>query len=132
VHRRRAADGAARLALLAAALAVALAAVAPCARADEPDPWFGRDKALHFAFSAAIAGGGYGATAVVTDDRRWRFLVGAGLAVTAGVGKEVVDLYGPGDASWRDLTWDLVGTATGLGVAFVLDWTIHRLASPAR
>jgi putative lipoprotein len=99
------------------------------ARAD-PDPWFGRDKALHFSFSAGIAGGGYGVAAQVTQDsndaRRWRLLTGAGLAIAAGGGKEILDRYDGGDASWRDFTWDLVGTATGLGIA----WLIDRLTSP--
>jgi putative lipoprotein len=89
-------------------------------RAD-PDPWLGRDKALHFSFSAAIAVGGYGATALLGDDTRWRVWGGAGAAILAGVGKEVVDIHGPGDASFKDLTWDLIGTATGVGVAWLID-----------
>ena len=107
--------------------ATALLAAAP-ARADD-DPWFGRDKALHFGASALIASGGYAGTALVTDDVRIRLGVGGGLALSAGVGKELWDLSGHGDASWRDLTWDVVGTATGLMVAFAIDWTISRLTS---
>jgi putative lipoprotein len=95
--------------------------------AADADPWFGRDKALHFSFSAAIAIGGYGVASVVTDNWRWRLLSGGASGLAAGVGKEALDASGSGDASWRDLTWDVIGSATGLGLAFLIDW----LASPA-
>jgi putative lipoprotein len=93
----------------------------------EPDPWLGRDKALHFSASALIAGAGYGGAAVLTEDRRWRLAAGAGLAIGAGAGKEIADSWGYGDPSWRDFTWDLIGAATGLGVAWLID---HFAAAP--
>jgi putative lipoprotein len=107
--------------------ATALLAAAP-ARAED-DPWFGHDKALHFGASALIAAGGYAGAALATDDTRVRLAVGGGLALSAGVAKELWDLSGHGDASWRDLTWDVVGTATGLVVAAAIDWTIGKLTS---
>jgi uncharacterized protein YfiM (DUF2279 family) len=107
--------------LIRAGAAAAALFLAQRADAADPDPWLGRDKALHAVVSAGIAAGGYGAAASQTDDRGWRLLTGAGLALGAGVGKEVLDLYGLGDASWRDLTWDVIGTATGLGVAWIID-----------
>jgi putative lipoprotein len=91
------------------------------ALAQSGDDWLGRDKALHFSFSAAIAAGGYGGAALVTPDRRWRLVTGGGLAIAAGAGKEIADAYGFGDPSWKDFTWDLIGTATGLGVAWLCD-----------
>jgi putative lipoprotein len=114
-----------RTAAIGLALALALMVTGRKAQAQDDDPWFGRDKALHFSFSAALAGGGYGGAALLTrsDDRRWRLLAGAGLALTAGIGKELYDLSGHGDASVRDLAWDAIGTATGLLVA----WAIDRL-----
>ena len=54
--------------------------------------------------------------------------MGGGLALSAGIAKELWDLSGHGDASWRDLTWDVVGTVTGLAVAAAIDWTIAKLA----
>ncbi|HVZ75602.1 MAG TPA: hypothetical protein VHJ20_24685 [Polyangia bacterium] len=108
-------------------LAIGAWLAATPARASDPDPWFGRDKALHFSASALIAGAGYGGASVVTDDRRARLLTGAGLALAAGVGKETWDAMGHGDASYRDLTWDVVGTAAGLAVAALIDWSISRL-----
>jgi putative lipoprotein len=98
------------------------------AHAADPDPWLGPDKALHFTISAATAATGYGTAAILTPDKRYRFLTGASLALAAGVGKEVLDFYGPGDASWKDLTWDVVGTATGLAVA----WAINRIVERSR
>jgi len=63
---------------------------------------------------------GYGGTALLSDDTRLRLAGGGALALSAGVGKELWDLSGHGDASWRDLTWDVVGTATGLAVAVTI------------
>ena len=85
------------------------------------DPWFGPDKALHFALSGAIAGAGYGTTAVFSESIPTRIAFGAGLAVTAGAGKELLDLAGYGDPSWKDFAWDLAGTAVGVGIAFTFD-----------
>jgi putative lipoprotein len=100
------------------------------AHASDPDPWFGRDKALHFGATALLANVGYADAALATDDVRIRLAVGGGLALTAGVGKELWDLSGRGDASFRDLTWDVVGTATGLAIAAAIDWSLSRLRGP--
>lgn len=108
----------------AAALPVALMVLAPAeAHAQGPasDPWFGPDKALHFALSGAIAGAGYGTTAIFSESIPTRIAFGAGLAVTAGAGKELLDLAGYGDPSWKDFAWDLAGTAVGVGIAVTFD-----------
>ena len=106
---------------IAGLLAIFLLTAPAPARGQASDDWFGRDKALHFSFSAAIAGAGYGGASLATEDRRWRLAVGGGLAIAAGAGKEIADSYGFGDPSWKDFTWDLIGTATGLGVAYLID-----------
>ncbi len=36
------------------------------------------------------------------------------------MGKEALDAAGYGQPSWRDLTWDVAGTAVGLGLALVV------------
>ena len=118
-------------ALVLAGVALLLAAPvraqqAPAVQPD-PDPWFGRDKALHFAASASIAVAAYGGTSLVTEDRPTRVVVSASVALGAGILKELWDLSGHGDASWRDLTWDVVGTTTGVLFAYALDWAIERL-----
>lgn len=104
--------------LLAAAL---LLARAPKATAADSDPWFGRDKALHFGATSVLAGGGYAGTALLSERTGVRAAGGACLAMGAGIAKEVYDRYSGGDASWRDLTWDAVGTATGVLVAWLID-----------
>ena len=93
---------------------------APCSAASA-DPWFGQDKALHFSATFMLAGDGYAAAAAARCHESVRFGVGAGVAFAAGVSKEVYDRYSGGDASMRDLTWDVVGTATGSIVSWLID-----------
>lgn len=107
---------------------IAFAALLSPAAAQAQDDWLGRDKALHFTFSAAIAGGGYALSVPLTDDRAWRVTIGAGLGLSAGVAKELYDAAGYGDPSYRDLVWDAVGVATGVGLAYLID----RLVQPGR
>ncbi len=87
----------------------------------DPDPWLAPDKALHFSISAGLSGLGYGATALFTEDRRVRIAVGAGFALTLGIAKELADLAGLGHPSWKDLTWDVAGSAVGVLVSWLLD-----------
>lgn len=106
--------------LVACLVALAAFIRAPVGQAQE-DPWFGKDKAMHFGASAALAVGGYTIGAVVFEDRNAALASGAGLALSAGIGKEVYDAAGHGTASGRDLVWDVAGTATGLAVAWLFD-----------
>jgi putative lipoprotein len=108
----------------AAFAAAALFALARPAAAQDADPWFARDKALHFDASAGLAAAGYAASAGWLVDARWKALaVGGGFALAAGAGKELLDathVFG-GDPSWRDFTWDVVGTVAGLALAWGMD-----------
>ena len=112
----------------ASLLVLALVTRAAPARGEDADPWFGRDKALHFSASASIAIAGYGGTALATDDRRVRIGVASGVALAAGLGKEAWDAAGHGDPSGRDLAWDVVGTATGVLLAWTIDWLVNRVS----
>jgi putative lipoprotein len=102
------------------------------ARADSAnaDPWFGRDKLIHFAASGSLAVVGYAGASMLTENRPVRIGAGATLALGAGVAKELWDLGGHGDASWRDLSWDVIGAATGLLVSVGVDWAVHRMFRP--
>lgn len=91
------------------------------AQPTDPDPWLGPDKALHFGVSAGLAMAGYGLASLGTEDTGRRLLAGAGLALAAGLGKEAWDLSGRGHASWKDLGWGVLGAATGLFLAWVID-----------
>ena len=107
-------------------LAVALALVVffmarPAAQAAEPDPWFARDKVMHLSVSFALAGTSYATAAGVSKRTSVRVLSGAGFALSAGIAKEVYDQYRGAGFSWRDLTWDAIGTASGTLVAWLVD-----------
>ncbi len=107
---------------------------APSARAQvagTSDDWFGRDKALHFGASAALATGGYAGASVFTETRPPRLAWGAGIALTAGIGKELWDLTGRGDPSWKDVAWNVAGTASGLLLSYAVDVLVRSLQRPA-
>ncbi|MEI9947618.1 MAG: hypothetical protein WDO74_01180 [Pseudomonadota bacterium] len=110
---------------LAAPLALALALSARPAAAD-PDPWFGPDKALHFGVSVGLATGGYAALSPWLESRGERALGGAAFSLTLGASKELWDLAGHGDPSWRDFTWDVIGTAVGVALAVTVDTLVSR------
>ncbi|MFY0524646.1 hypothetical protein ACN28I_16270 [Archangium gephyra] len=98
------------------------------ARGAEPgrasgDDWFGQDKALHYSLSVGLAGAGYAGGALLFEAPEARWLSGAGVALGAGVAKEIYDAGRGTHFSFKDLTWDVLGTATGLG----LSWAVDRL-----
>jgi len=114
----------------AGALVLLLICLSPrWASAEPADPWWGKDKALHFGVSAGLAAGGYGVASLVLQERWQRATAGASFALTLGVGKELYDLAGYGSPSFKDLAWDVAGTLVGTGVALVVDVLIageHR------
>jgi len=97
----------------------------------DPDPWWGKDKALHFGVSTAIAGAGYGLSSLGTPDIRVRIAFGAGAGILAGAAKELLDLSGTGDPSWKDFTWDVIGTFVGVGIAVSIDLAVRSLQPKA-
>jgi putative lipoprotein len=94
--------------------------------ARDPDPWLGEDKLLHFSASAVAAGLGYGVSSVFVQPRTTRALIGATTALSLGIGKELYDATGRGDPSFRDLTWDVIGTAVGVGLSLGVDLLLSR------
>jgi putative lipoprotein len=93
------------------------------------DPWFGIDKAKHFSASAVFAGGGYAASILIVEAPWQRAVIGGNFAFALGIAKEIYDATGHGDPSFRDLTWDLIGCAVGVGIALLLDYGF-RSSSP--
>jgi putative lipoprotein len=110
---------------------LALATTSTAAHAAGEDPFWGPDKALHFAVAGTIAGVGYGVTTAATADRWKAFAVGGAAAVGAGALKEGLDAAGLGDPSWKDFAWDVIGAACGLGVAWALDVAVQGGHVPA-
>jgi putative lipoprotein len=78
-----------------------------------------------------VAGAGYGFSAIGTEDIRVRIAFGAGAGILAGAAKEIFDLAGFGTPSWKDVTWDVIGVAVGLGISVSIDLAVRAL-SPQR
>ena len=105
-------------------LPLAVLLLATPARADD-DPWLGKDKAIHFASSTSLAAGGYVLGLRATKSRADALLLAGGFSFGLGIAKETWDLMGHGDPSWKDLTWDAIGSLVGAGIAL----TIHLLVA---
>ena len=96
------------------------------ARAQQPaDPWWGHDKALHLSISTGMGAIGYGTLRLVGTNRTTSWVAGVGASVTVGAGKEIADMAGMGDPSWRDFTWDLIGSVVGATIAWSIDLAIN-------
>ena len=109
-------------------MSIALALMLTLAAQAEHDPWISTDKALHLSATAVISASGYAFGAELSDAAAPKLLVGAGLGLLAAAGKELADLAGLGQPSWRDFAWSTAGSAVGLVIA----WAIERcwLADP--
>ena len=80
------------------------------------DDWLGKDKALHFASSAALAAAGM-QMARPRPARRSPGTLRPERLARLGVGKEFYDSRSAGSGwSWKDLAWDLAGAAAGYGL----------------
>lgn len=133
-NRRAARHASLGVVFLGLALVVGCLLQSRPARADQPDPdpWFGRDKALHFGASAIIAGGSYGVGRALFDKRRDAILFGSGVGIAVGAAKETWDALGHGDPSWKDFTWDVAGTAVGVALAWGLDLLVSHFTATNR
>ncbi|AKU90409.1 Putative lipoprotein [Vulgatibacter incomptus] len=105
---------------------LSMALVPASARASDPDPWFGHDKFLHFSVSNGLAAGGYAVSSLFWEGRTERLIAGGSFSLALGAAKELYDMTGRGDPSWRDFTWDVIGTATGLALAWGIDELFFR------
>ncbi len=77
------------------------------------DPWFGRDKMLHFVVAGVIQFTVY-AQLRALGAQPDAALIGASVATAgASVAKELRDVHRGGVFSWRDLTWDAAGGVAG-------------------
>lgn len=98
----------------------------------DADPWWGRDKALHLGISAAVAATGYGVSSIWLDRAWQRASSGAALALTLGAGKELADWAGYGRPSYKDMLYDLAGTALGISLAYLIDLATETASKPER
>lgn len=95
-----------------------LALLSMPARADD---WWGSDKALHLGVSVGLGAAAYSIGALLSERQVDRVAAGVLGALTAGVLKELADGLGLGQPSLKDLTWDLIGAATGALVGWLVD-----------
>lgn len=112
---------------LAILLAASLLLAPRAARADppDPDPWWGKDKALHLGVSAGLTGGAYAIATQMSDSVAGRAALAAAVGIGAGFGKEVVDSLGFGTPSWKDLLWDVIGTGLAITVSVSIDFGVR-------
>lgn len=118
--------------LLCLSLLAPLSARGEVSETPSRDDWLGPDKALHFSVSAGLAGAGYAGGALLFEAPEARWLTGAGVALGAGVAKELYDAGRGSFFSVKDLTWDVLGTATGLGLSWAVDRLFFSRESGAR
>ena len=86
-------------------------------RPRESDRWFAEDKLKHFFVSFALGSIGYGTARAVGLRHGAAIGTASGGAIAVGIGKELHDRTSGGDASLRDLTWDVLGVAAAAGVS---------------
>ncbi len=110
-------------------LAVSLLLASP-ASAQPPDRWWARDKAMHYSVSVMLAADGYTVASSVTERPAARALLGSAFSLSLGLAKELYDQSIGRRMSYRDLTWDALGTATGTTVAWLVDR--YLLENPRR
>lgn len=77
------------------------------------DKWFAPDKLKHFFVSAFVESASYSALRAVRVNHQDAIVSAAGIAVSVGVAKELHDARTGEGFSFRDLTWDVAGTAAG-------------------
>ena len=118
------------------ALAFSLAWSPPAAASDPQspgsDPWWGRDKALHLGFSAGLAATGYGVSSIWLECAWQRAGAGSAFALTLGTAKELADWAGYGHPSYKDMLYDLAGTALGVALAYLVDLATGSGPEPER
>lgn len=110
---------------LALVLAVAFALPSPASA-----QLLRRDDRLHLGLSSLIAFGTYGVVALVDEREQLRVGVGAAVALAAGIAKELWDLSGRGDPSWRDIGFDVLGTGVGLFAGWLLGLLVRHVRGP--
>ena len=92
---------------------------------DDGDRWLGSDKVLHCGISAGVAATVYTATTPLFASRYPPLLIGAAFTLAVGASKEAYDATSGGDPSWKDFTWDAIGTVAGLALGYALDLALR-------
>jgi len=91
------------------------------------DPWWGKDKQKHLLLSSGAALATYMWLGCFGLESSLRMGATSLVVLGAGALKEARDAMGYGHASWKDMTWNVIGLAVGLAVA----WVVERWLWPA-
>ena len=97
--------------------------------AAQSDPWWGKDKAWHVSISVGLGAVGYAVLRGCDSSPTTSWIGATSTAVTVGAGKEMADAAGMGQPSWKDFTWDVVGSLIGATVAWGIDELTARRAT---
>ena len=74
------------------------------------DSWFGSDKIKHFFLSAFATSVSYSALQAAGADRRTAMTGAIGASIGLGISRELYNLRTTRAFSFKDLTWDAIGT----------------------
>ncbi|MEO7823278.1 MAG: hypothetical protein ABIS15_06710 [Gemmatimonadaceae bacterium] len=80
------------------------------------DSWFGIDKLKHFFLSAFATSVSFSALQAAGATRSTAMTGAMGASAALGVGRELYNLRTTKVFSFRDLTWDLIGTGAAAAV----------------
>jgi len=74
------------------------------------------DKILHYTAGAGITATGYAISYKITKKRGLSLCIGAGLAILADAGKELIfdKAMGHGQPSWGDSNWTMAGMGSAV------------------
>jgi uncharacterized protein YfiM (DUF2279 family) len=92
------------------------------------DAWWGKDKRKHLLLSSGAAFAGYLWLGSMELEPAFRIGLTTLTVLGAGALKEAWDTGGRGQASWKDMAWNVVGNAVGL----LLAWVVERWLWPGR
>jgi uncharacterized protein YfiM (DUF2279 family) len=78
------------------------------------DGWFGSDKIKHFFLSAFATSVSYSALQAAGADRRTAMTGAIGASIGLGVSRELYNLRTTKVFSFKDLTWNAIGTGAAV------------------
>lgn len=92
------------------------------------DRWWGPDKELHLYASAGLASTSWWFAKSLRLSDPVASACALSLTLLVGGAKELVDLTGLGDPSWKDFAWDVIGAVVGVVLGLVIERLVPELA----
>ncbi len=86
------------------------------------DPWFSKDKFMHFSISASVVGLSYHTLVCRLNKNKYEGeIISLSFTALIGIGKEIYDKKRKKHFSLKDLCWDGIGILTGF-FAFIYEY----------